>query len=178
MDNGTQIITNETSVILEDLDLGTEYTAYVKTVCKYGSYSDSASLNFDSSPDYCGNDHFHTKRSIDGAYNRYDNYTKTIFPSSESELVTADFIKFHTDTGGYLRIYNGPGTSSKLIGTYSSLNSPGKIISTHESGALTFVFDSTLNGVTSDWDAQIKCVPNKIETISSRKIYNLSLIHI
>ena len=26
--------------------------------------------------------------------------------------------------------------------------------------------------MTSDWDAQIKCVPNKIETISSRTIYN------
>lgn len=171
--DGTQIITNETSVTLENLNLGTEYTAYVKTVCKYGSYSDSANLNFDSPPDYCGNDHFYTKGNIDSStYNRYDNYTKTIFPGSESELVTADFIKFHTDTGGYLRIYNGPGTSSELIGTYSSLNSPGKVVSSHESGALTFVFDSTLNGVTSDWDAQIKCVPNKIETISSKTIYN------
>ncbi|MBI3518795.1 MAG: M6 family metalloprotease domain-containing protein [Bacteroidetes bacterium] len=96
----------------------------------------------------------------------YDNntdFTKTIFPSSSNSVIKADFIEFDVEDEpscgyDYLKIYDGPNTSSTLLGMYCGTNSPGQVTSSHASGALTFVFHSDEGYTTTGWKAIISCL--------------------
>jgi len=57
----------------------------------------------------------------------------------------------------YLRIYDGPSTTSVRIGTYCGISSPGTIVSSHSTGALTFVFHSDVFVTDIGWSAIISC---------------------
>jgi hypothetical protein len=96
----------------------------------------------------------------------YDNntdFTKSIFPASSNNAIKADFIEFDIEDEpscgyDYLMIYDGPNTSSTLLGTYCGTNTPGQVTSSHSSGALTFVFHSDEGYTTIGWKALISCI--------------------
>ncbi len=90
-------------------------------------------------------------------YNDGESRTFTISPGSD---VTMTFTSFDVENHGscgydYMSIYDGPNTSSTLIGTYCGTTSPGTVTST--TGSLTIYFDSD-GGVTEPgWEATWTC---------------------
>ncbi|MDQ3193108.1 MAG: CUB domain-containing protein [Bacteroidota bacterium] len=56
----------------------------------------------------------------------------------------------------YIYIYDGPNTSSPIIGTYTGTTSPGTITST--SGCLTIRFTSDGSVTAAGWQAVISCL--------------------
>ena len=76
-------------------------------------------------------------------YNRYENLTKTFTPYNPTHKLRVQFTDFETyDSDDRLRIYDGPNTSSPLIGTYDNSDNIPVITSTHKTGALTFYWVS------------------------------------
>ncbi|NVO03231.1 MAG: M6 family metalloprotease domain-containing protein [Bacteroidetes bacterium] len=101
-----------------------------------------------------------------GIFSNYSNstdYITTFTALSASNPVKANFTLFDLEdetncSYDYLKIYNGPTTSSTLIGTFCGTNSPGIITSTHSSGALTFKFHADEGVTGAGWQATISCV--------------------
>lgn len=89
------------------------------------------------------------------AYTSNANLTQT-FTSSTGTCLTFIFTSFLTQTGNdILTIYDGPNTSSPVIGNYSGNVSPGTIVSSTSS--ITFKFVSNASGNKSGWAATISC---------------------
>ncbi|TXB65777.1 T9SS type A sorting domain-containing protein [Vicingus serpentipes] len=79
--------------------------------------------------------------------------------SDAGNCIQIDFNSFNTESGyDYLDIYDGPNTSSTLIGSYSGTSLPNGGTITSSTGCLTFVFDSDGSSVRDGWDASISCV--------------------
>jgi Zn-dependent metalloprotease len=88
-------------------------------------------------------------------YQNGTNGTITIAPSGATK-VTLNFTEFNFESGfDYLRIYNGPSTSSPLIGQYSGNTLPGGGTITSSGGAITLsqVTDGsiTYSGFVCNW---------------------------
>ena len=97
-----------------------------------------------------------------GNYNDDTDFTKTIMPATTGQFITADFQAFELEDEtncnyDYLTIHNGPNTFAPTIGTYCGLNSPGIVTSTHNSGALTFIFHSDEGVTKPGWQALVTC---------------------
>ena len=76
-------------------------------------------------------------------------------PDPTSQIVF-DFLTFDVESGfDDLVIYDGPNTSSPVIGTYTGTNGPGTVTST--SGCLTFLWDSDGSVTDVGWVANIGC---------------------
>ncbi|SEB35880.1 Por secretion system C-terminal sorting domain-containing protein [Tenacibaculum sp. MAR_2009_124] len=157
--SGTIIENSTPSVNLSELSSSTIYDVYVRTDCGNDSSSEASVITFQTLSDYCAGDRFYDSGGSDGNYSNNESITETIFPSEDHDYVSVTFNYFETvGCCDYLYIYDGPDTSATLIGTYSGSSSPNTITSTHESGALTFRFQS--NGYTTGrgWDATVNCV--------------------
>jgi hypothetical protein len=102
---------------------------------------------------------FYDSGGANGNYSNYENYVMT-FNSGTSRKIRMTFTRFETENGyDYLKIYDGPTTSSTLIGTYQGFNSPGTVTATNSSGALTFVWYSDSSNTEAGWEATISTVP-------------------
>jgi len=95
-----------------------------------------------------------------GGTNNYSNnlnVTQT-FCATGGNCITVNFTQFRTQGGNdVLLIYDGPGITSPLIGSFSGTTSPGTI--TSSSGCLTFRFVTNGSNVRSGWTASISCSP-------------------
>jgi len=94
--------------------------------------------------------------------NYYDkeNYTYTIAPTGASSLSLA-FTSFSTEANyDTLRIYDGPNTSSPLIGAYHGTTSPGTINSTGSSLTVKFRSDNLTNS--TGWKAVWQCLTDNV----------------
>lgn len=94
-----------------------------------------------------------------GGGGNYSNNESGIitFCSNAGNCVRVTFSSFNIESSwDYLYIYDGPNTSSPLIGTYTGTTSPGTVTST--GGCLTFRFYSDGSVVYSGWTASISCV--------------------
>jgi hypothetical protein len=92
-------------------------------------------------------------------YTASKDFTRTFTPSS-GYSVTMTFNSFNVESHGscaydYLSIYDGPNTSSPLIGTYCGTNSPGTV--TSSSSSLTFFWHSDSFTETAGWSATWTC---------------------
>ena len=119
------------------------------------------------------NANFYDSGGPSGNFANNQNFTYTFFPNSGNRI-QAVFSAFSTeDLYDGLLIYNGPTTSSPLIssglpagnntttapaGSFYGLVSPGTVASTDVTGALTFVFQSDVSGVSTCWAAIISCI--------------------
>ena len=107
-----------------------------------------------------------------GNYTDNQNYTFTICPSVANNLVQMNFSSFNLENNfDFLRIYNGPNTTSPLLGTYTGTNSPGIVQASapNVSGCLTFVFTSDASVFSSGWLATINCLA-PCQTITSNLV--------
>lgn len=97
-----------------------------------------------------------------GGYRNNENYTVTISPAGASS-VTINFTAFETENNhDFLKIYDGPNTSSTLIGNYTGTNSPGTITSSGGSITLKFTSDTwtTKPGWMANWSCAANLAPN------------------
>ncbi|MFN5793752.1 MAG: GEVED domain-containing protein [Bacteroidota bacterium] len=120
---------------------------------------------------------FYDSGGATGNYQSNENGTVTFFPSTPNSVLQVTFTSFDTeDLYDGLMIYNGPTAFSPLIssgllastnspttcpaGSWRGTVSPGTIVSTDPTGALTFVFASDVSVTPTGWVATITCVSN------------------
>lgn len=92
-----------------------------------------------------------------------EDYTMTLYPSDTSKSVQAVFTAFDLEYHStclydYLSVYDGPSTSYPELGTWCGTTSPGTVVSSSASGALTFVFHSDVSVTGQGWTASLSCV--------------------
>ncbi len=105
---------------------------------------------------------FYDSGGSDGNYQNNENYTLICNPGVSGAKISVDFEEFDLEYHTYcnydwLKIYDGPTTSSLLIGTYCGTNSPGHVIATNQDGSLTFQFHSDSYDTRPGWKARISC---------------------
>ncbi len=94
---------------------------------------------------------------LNESYRSNQNPTYTFFSNTPGARLQFNFSQFSTEfNSDRLQIYDGPSTSTSLLGTYSGSNSPGIVTST--GNALTFRWLSNGSVSSSGWAASIACV--------------------
>ena len=157
---GTQLTT--TSVSLSGLSSNTAYEFYVRSACDDGSFSTWSSVDFTTNP-ACG-DTVYDSGGVSGNYASNELVTVTVYPDVTGDLVTFTFLSFDTESCcDDLTVYDGPSTSSPLIGTYAGITLPDPITSSDSTGALTFVFDSDGSLQYGGYEILISCGPLGID---------------
>ena len=102
----------------------------------------------------CSGNFFDSGGSI-GNYGNSENLSHTIC-SNSGNCVQVSFTSFDLESGfDFLTVYDGPTTSSPVLGTYTGTTSPGTVTSTN--GCLTFVFTSDGSINRAGWNANINC---------------------
>jgi hypothetical protein len=114
---------------------------------------------------------FYDSGGPEADYSNNESFVFTFFPSQDNAMVVAEFLSFDVEANAtcawdWLKIFNGPTTSSPLIGTYCGTNSPGTITANNPSGALTFRFVSDSYISTPGWAAIVSCVETVVENYS------------
>ncbi|MDX1278962.1 CUB domain-containing protein [Oceanihabitans sediminis] len=107
----------------------------------------------------CGNKFYDSGGETGDYSNNLVDETTTIYPFEAGGTVTVSFTMFDVDNTDNLKIYNGPNDTAPLLGTFSGTTNPGSFTSTHPTGTLTFVFNSSHNKVGAGWVADIVCNP-------------------
>ena len=154
---GTAITTNPFTIT--GLDSGTDYEIYIRAICNATDVSTwTGPLNITTSP-ACG-DTIYDSGGADGDYSSNELTTVTVYPENDGDLVTFTFLSFNTEANyDDLTVYDGPDTSSTIVGVFDGTEIPDPISSTHATGALTFVFDSDGSVVRSGYEILISCAP-------------------
>ena len=99
---------------------------------------------------------FYDSGGSSGGYANNQLLTMTFCSSAPGANIEMNFTSFGVENGwDFLTVYDGPNSSSPLIGTFSGSIPPGIITSTN--GCLTFVFDSDFSITDSGWAANISC---------------------
>ncbi|KAA9325016.1 CUB domain-containing protein [Adhaeribacter soli] len=104
------------------------------------------------------------------SFNYGDNLdlTQTITPATAGQKVRVTFSSFNLESGfDFLYVYDGPNTSSPLIGTYTGTTMPAAVTATNASGVLTFRFTSDASTGAQGWVANISCVTGTTATVMS-----------
>jgi hypothetical protein len=106
----------------------------------------------------CGGNFFDSGGPSSG-YSANENYTVTFCSSNGAPLIFT-FSSFLVESWGNcnqdrLQVFNGPSTSSPLLGTYCGLNSPGTITSSGNCITFRFISNGSIN--LTGWQAAISC---------------------
>ncbi len=94
-------------------------------------------------------------------YSSNESKTITFFPATEGNSMIFKFSEFDVEEDyDFLFVYDGENTdASEIEGSpFTGTNSPGQIVATNETGALTFKFESDGYLETDGWQAQFNCV--------------------
>ena len=137
------------SIVLLTPNGGESWKAITSAQTSGGSY------NMSNAPVTTSSGYFYDSGGSSGNYSTYESYTKTFTPAIPGAMLKFEFTTFSTYTSNdRLFIYNGPNTSSPLIGTYYSSYSPGTVTASNSTGQLTFVWTSSSYSSTG-WAATI-----------------------
>jgi len=93
-------------------------------------------------------------------YQGNEDYTITICPEEEGQVIELDFTTFGTQgNADILTIYNGDSVDAEEFGMFSGgfSNGPGFISADNPSGCLTFHWISNNSAHTTGWEASISC---------------------
>jgi hypothetical protein len=154
----TGVVTSSNPYTVNGLNSNSEYDFYLRSVCGNQNSSWSTALTFKTEENYCASGRFYDSGGPNGNYKDYENKTTVIYPLTKGNYVQAIFNYIQLENCcDVLSIYNGPDAlSSQLLFTYNG-TLPGILNSTHDSGALTFVFRSDPSITNGGWDATINC---------------------
>ncbi len=105
---------------------------------------------------------FYDSGGASSNYEDGENFTMIFLPGQPDAKIEIQFTSFSVEDDpscdyDWLKIYNGPNSSSPLIGTYCGTDSPETVTATNTQGALTFVFHSDGSVTASGWSANISC---------------------
>lgn len=90
------------------------------------------------------------------AYSPNENYVYTICADQPGKCVSLSFTSFSLENGfDFLYVFNGPTTSSPLLGTFTGSTLPGTVTAT--SGCLTVKFVSDYTVCKAGWKALMSC---------------------
>lgn len=99
-----------------------------------------------------------------GDYDYADNLDlyETFYPLTTSAKMKARFLEFALESHpncayDYLKVHNGPSPTSPLLGTWCGTEFPDSLVSTHSTGALTFVFHSDDGYAAAGWKIRLEC---------------------
>ncbi len=141
----------------------TEYRLRVFTNIAEGAAGNyNICLSAPAAASTCGNtyrDHAGT-----GNYGNNRNDITYLCPSNPGEKVRLVFSQFDVAAGDALTIYNGPNTSSPVIGTYTGTSLPAEAISSDVNGCLTLRFSSNASGVAAGYTAAAYCCTLPLHT--------------
>lgn len=104
---------------------------------------------------------FYDSGGPDLDYGTHEDLIMTFFPFVSGYLLEFDFTGFETTpNNGFLYVFDGPDISALLIqgSPFHGLESPGKIVSSHNTGALTFRFVSGGAETKPGWAASFRCL--------------------
>ncbi len=108
-------------------------------------------------------------RNAYGNYANSENRTITFWSQDSSYRLRIAFSAFSTEAGfDWLEVYDGPTTTSPLIGRWSGSNTPPILLSTGPYLTVRFQSDPTSNNY-SGWNATVSCI-----TLAVPPIYTLS----
>ena len=135
----------------------TAYELYTRILCQQDTGTYSEPIPFRTAP-VCG-EVFYDSGGPDGDYFLRNQTSEMIIcPDEPSQGVEVNFIEFQTSPNHQLLIHNANNASGSFEGSFSGGNSPGKIVSTHSSGCLTFRFNP-LGGIPlTGWEAPVSCL--------------------
>jgi hypothetical protein len=160
---GNGVLASTNPFMITDLQTSNCYDIYLRSNCSNGDSTWAGPFTFCTQPDYCGGEHFYDTGGSSFNYSNNEDKVTTIFPGTNGYRVKAVFNSFSVEDGfDFLKIYDGPDTSSALIFEGTGTNSPGTVVSTHPGGALTFHFTSDQFVSESGWDADIICEPQPV----------------
>ncbi len=96
----------------------------------------------------------------DGNYQNNESFIYTFHPGIENSNIRVEFLTFNIESHwncnyDRLLVYNGPNTSSPLLGRFCGTTIPGPFTSTN--GSLTFHFISDIVNVRAGWSAVVSC---------------------
>lgn len=176
--NGTQVLASSNPFTLSDLNSQTEYDIYLRAICGVNPDEDDSSwigpVSIKTVANYCNGDHFYDSGGANGSYSNGENEVTVIYPIN-GDYVEVEFLSFSTESCcDWLRVYDGPDVNSPLLGSFRGSTLPGKFVSTHSSGALTFHFTSDGSVVGSGWDAVVNCVSLSCPVPSNVSISNIT----
>ena len=93
-----------------------------------------------------------------GNYGNNQNLIMTFVPAEAGKKLKAIFSSFALESCcDYVRVYNGPNTSSPLLGSFNGSAIPPHMISTAPGGELTFQFSSDGSVTAAGWQVNINC---------------------
>ncbi len=154
---GTSITVSSSPAVIPNLISSRAYSFYLRSLCSPGGRSNALGPILEkTTADYCAGDHFYDTGGIGGAYQNNENYTEIIKPAVAGERVRVVFNSIELENCcDYLRVYDGDSSSAPFLGRVSPSLRDFK--STHDSGALTFVFISDGSITYNGWDAEVFC---------------------
>ena len=123
----------------------------------FATYAQAQTYNMSNGTSTTCSGTFYDSGGPTGAYNNNENYTKS-FCSCNGGTITVSFTSFNVENiYDFLYIYNGPNTTSPLVGVYTGSTSPGTV--TSSGTCLTFNFTSDGSVTPAGWSANISCTP-------------------
>jgi hypothetical protein len=133
----------------------TKYFALISVVMLSQSALVAQTVNMTNGSSTTCSSNFYDSGGSGGNYSNYESYVYTYTASSgQPQLIFSSFnLENYYD---YMYIYNGPTTSSTLMGTWTSTNSPGTI--TGSGSSLTIRFTSDGSVTYSGWAATFGCL--------------------
>jgi PKD repeat protein len=166
-----------------DVSLTVSNGNQTKTVTKENFIHVASHHNMHNGTIYLCGGFFFDEGGPTGNYLNNSNLTMTIMPATEDAFLRVTFLEFDVEdhfscSYDFLRIYNGPTTSSPLFGTFCGRNLPGPFESTAADGSLTFMFRSDGSVVGAGWMAYVECIarggePVTILTVEENKLLNI-----
>ena len=101
--------------------------------------------------------------------------SQTFTPVTAGKKLRLTFTSFQTESSDYVYLYNGPNTSSPLLGRFSGSSLPPSVASTTAGGELTVRFTSDNSVVYKGWQADITCEdPITATTVSNTNLTTCS----
>lgn len=147
------------------------------------SGTDSVQVSTSSGGDYIGGTsatyytsggRFYDSGGSSANYSNNENYTTTFYPCNDNRKIKISFdlfsIQYHsTCAKDIFIIYNGPNTTSPVLGAYCGTGNPGEFTSTDASGALTLKFVSDASTTGTGWNIAITqvCANNPVANAGS-----------
>lgn len=113
---------------------------------------------------------FYDTGGANDEYGNDEDIVMTFEPPVPGQMMQFDFQEYETESSyDYLYVYDGPDVSSPQVSgsPFNGTTGPGTITSTHETGALTFHFDSDGSVTKLGWAASFEALGELNCTITS-----------
>lgn len=150
---------NTGAVNIQGLQPNTYYILKIRSVCSEGGTSEIKEVLFATDADWCEGQTFTDPSGANGTYNINQNIVRTFTPTEENKKIKVTFTEFELEESfDFLTVYDGPDTSSPVIGNFTGNIINNQITSTAADGSLTFEFtsDDLINAL--GWVASVECV--------------------